>query len=81
MTFPKTIKFPVCEDDECAFRKDCANHETAGQFREDGGPSPLVTIDVNNPKVATCNGLSETSTGMLYLKDGELRNYADDIWD
>lgn len=37
----------ICHEKECKFRRECANHETAGDFRTDDGFSPELTL---------CNG-------------------------
>lgn len=35
-------KYLNCESDDCPFNRECANHETAGDFRSDSGFSPKV---------------------------------------
>jgi len=34
-----------CEDKECPYNRECANHATAGDFRSEGGFSPEFRID------------------------------------
>jgi hypothetical protein len=33
-------QYPACEDVHCLFRKQCANHTTAGDFRSEDGLTP-----------------------------------------
>jgi hypothetical protein len=36
-------KWPlVCENDDCQYRYECANHQSAGDFRTDGGIQPRL---------------------------------------
>lgn len=35
-------KFLNCNSGDCPFRRECAQHETAGDFRSEGGFSPVV---------------------------------------
>jgi hypothetical protein len=36
-------KWPlVCENDDCHYRKECSNHQSAGDFRTDGGIQPKL---------------------------------------
>lgn len=34
-----------CQEQYCPFLKKCANHETAGQYREEDGFSPEITVE------------------------------------
>lgn len=33
-----------CKSEECAYRGECSSHETAGQFRGEGGFTPEVEL-------------------------------------
>ena len=35
----------ICESIECKFRRECANHCSAGDFRSEDGFSPKLTIE------------------------------------
>lgn len=34
----------ICLDETCPYRRDCANHVTAGDFREEGGLTPNLKL-------------------------------------
>ena len=36
-----------CQESECLFRKECANHETAGEYRVEGGFSPELVVNTH----------------------------------
>jgi hypothetical protein len=71
-----------CLEDSCPFKRQCANHTTAGDYRSEGGFTPELYREggvffcktknkaarVNYPEFPSeING-----TGSLVLKDGEL---------
>ena len=35
----------ICEEEDCSHREDCANHESANDFRKENGPSPFLSFD------------------------------------
>ncbi len=37
-----------CESPNCMFKRTCANHTSAGEFRNDGGFSPKLVFENNN---------------------------------
>ncbi len=41
----------VCFDKDCPYKRDCANHASAGEFREEGGFSPYLEIGENVKQV------------------------------
>lgn len=61
----------VCEDNICSHRKECANHETAGDFRSEGGDRPNVRITSHG--VLLCDRTITDGTGAVYLDNGKLR--------
>lgn len=45
----------ICNDEDCPNRRECTNHQSAGDFRSDAGLRPeLAGIDVVN-EVAWCS--------------------------
>jgi hypothetical protein len=50
-----------CLSATCLYRKTCAQHETAGDFRSEGGFSPK--INVSDEGVISCETIKETSDG------------------
>lgn len=47
----------LCLSKSCAFRKECAIHETAGDFREDDGFTPVIKTITNT--IAECKTADE----------------------
>jgi len=61
----------VCEDKKCALRHDCANHYTAGEFREESGNTP--NVKVVDDKIVCNRTVGAHHQGMVYLVDGVLK--------
>lgn len=84
----------ICQTKDCLFNRECANHETAGDFRSEGGFTPQVTRCCDGFKCHTINAEADedypfrigsypkgvTSQGMLYLEKGELKVY-NGLWE
>lgn len=50
----------LCLDEDCRYRKSCANHETAGEYREEGGFKPLLWYKkhvLDNEKELICESI------------------------
>lgn len=62
-----------CQSKTCEFIKECAQHESAGDFRSESGDTPNV-ISINEHFF--CNyTLNEHSRGMLLIDNGKLIAY------
>lgn len=61
-------KNAVCEekDCDCMFTRECANHSTAGQFREEGGMSPDIRLQ--NNKLQCTKSDTGRNDGFVVLK-------------
>lgn len=55
----------ICEEKDCLFDKECANHNSAGDFRSEDGMSPKLSIkgDFVYCHTAVNNGISISETG------------------
>lgn len=88
------MKIPVtshggicCASKDCRFKRECANHVTAGEFRSEDGFTPVLRIMAEGGiTFALCESYYEEegfsgfpayypSTGSVYLKDGARRIY------
>jgi hypothetical protein len=80
----------ICESESCAFNRECANHATAGQFREEGGFSPELHEENGeffcftqgeevDPEVSRIGAFPANSDrlgqGFLSYKDGKWKTY------
>lgn len=76
-----------CLDEKCPFRKECANHRTAGDFRSEDGFTPDI-FEENNVFFCRTKTLKPDETyegfpsnhktcgmGMLVFEKGEIRHY------
>lgn len=63
----------ICLDDECEHKRVCANHESAGDYRSEDGPTPNVSI-VNNE--LSCNKQLTNSVGMACIRNGKIVVYS-----
>lgn len=46
-----TNRNTVCSDKNCPYKRDCANHSSAGDFRTEGGFSPYLAIGEDTSEV------------------------------
>lgn len=53
-----------CDSTDCSHRKECPQHDTAGDFRSDSGPSPDV-VQENNGEYVCYRRLRSDVNGML----------------
>ena len=51
--FTKPYHAIVCESNDCKFKRECANHTSAGDFRSEDGFSPILTLQRGNVKCDT----------------------------
>jgi hypothetical protein len=76
-----------CLDEKCRYRKECANHRTAGDFRCEGGFTPDL-FEENNVFFCRTKTLKPDDTyedfpsnhktcgtGMLIFKEGEIKHF------
>jgi hypothetical protein len=63
-----------CLEKDCPFKQDCANHETAGDFRNEDGFTPdLYVVDGNFfCRSKKAGKSSETNCGALVFENNEL---------
>jgi len=64
-----------CESTDCPFRYECAQHTTAGDFRGEGGLTPILILKDNS---VYCLGRVEHTDyghGEYVLSEGQLRLY------
>ena len=69
----ETNKTPICVSKTCWLNKECANHETAGDFRSEAGFTPNLQKKDN---VWYCEQKETGSRGMLIWKDGKYSPYS-----
>lgn len=63
----------VCESETCEFRKVCAQHYTAGDFRSEDGDTPNI-ISIND--LYFCNQtITDHPRGLILIKDHQLLTY------
>lgn len=43
----------ICKDKTCSYKRECANHDTAGDFRSDSGFTPQLFV-LNNKTEIDC---------------------------
>lgn len=68
-------KYPDCQEERCAFKHTCANHRSAGEFRNEDGLTPdLKEID----GVWKCSQNPINANGAI-MADGSLLNYSSRI--
>jgi hypothetical protein len=74
---------------QCKFKRSCANHMSAGDFRSEGGFSPRLHIssdlkqvfcedidkESNDDKYEPCPIDHPGDSGMKYIKNGKLETY------
>lgn len=74
--YPRKDSYSVlCHAKNCMYTRECAQHETAGDFRSEDGMTPDI---VNIDGYVSCNKTepSDKSTGMIYLSShGEIKHY------
>lgn len=70
---PPKFSGNVCEDNACAFTKECANHHSAGDFRCEDGARPNIKLGVNN--TLTCDRTITDGIGAIFIKNGKLWTY------
>lgn len=63
----------VCEDNDCGYIRDCANHSSAGDFRSEGGSTPDVKLI--DGKIVCSKTIRVNGCGMVCLRDGRLMIY------
>tara|TARA_Y100000310_G_scaffold339480_1_gene432255 strand:- start:3338 stop:3613 length:276 start_codon:yes stop_codon:yes gene_type:complete len=65
---------PICCSKHCPERRECANHESAGMYREESGFSPNLSWEDD---VWMCDQKATNVRGMLYFspKTGKLIAY------
>jgi hypothetical protein len=56
----KLDQFGFCKDKDCPYRKECAQHETAGEFRSEDGFRPEIFKKSNDFTVYVCKTASES---------------------
>ena len=61
---------PICKETACPFVQECANHETAGEFREEDGMTPkLHYVD----GAIFCEKIQGKEFGIIKLVNGEFQ--------
>lgn len=80
----------LCHSEICPFRKTCANHETAGDYRAENGFTPYISdLDINyhdEIQYPNCQSISSKDNGngtpanirglgCLYVKDGKVQAF------
>lgn len=85
-----TYNQTVCLEKECPFRRVCANHETAGDFRDEGGLRPelfktgadQVSCLTRERQIVSCDdrifGCKEVPYGHEDLEQGSVSSLDDD---
>jgi len=72
---------PICHSRSCHYRLECAQHISAGQYREEGGESPAIEVDcvISNGQEyfqASCPEKLGNWIGMISIQpDGSIRYY------
>jgi tellurite resistance-related uncharacterized protein len=81
-----------CLEESCPFRRECANHTTAGDFRSEGGVTPRLsilngqigcnTIYADEDETITYQSIpvDHENTGALVLNDGNIE-LAEPFWE
>ena len=76
-----------CDSSDCPFRKECAQHDTAGDYRTESGFSPEIEKQGDDYICLTRNAevdmdidlgvypVGERPSGCVYISNGELKIY------
>jgi hypothetical protein len=64
------VNTPICQDKECEFNGECANHKTAGQHRWQHGMTPKMFSEGGR---YFCRQTSEDSFGGLVETDNQMK--------
>lgn len=63
---------PICEDDTCGFTTKCAQHGSAGQYREESGFTPDLSLTRGG---WVCTKQETDRSGMLIWMNGKYVSY------
>lgn len=69
---------PLCHEPECGNKHDCANHSSAGQFREESGFTPDLERVYDT---WTCTQEATDKSGMLVWSESQGEFVSYDIYD
>lgn len=61
-------QYIACKE-ECPHSKECANHDTAGDFRSEDGMTPNITLDDNDELQCDKNALQGHGAVLLIQQD------------
>lgn len=63
----------ICYSQNCPLTRECANHDTAGDFRSEGGSTPKLEL-IGDKVICHQEVYDGTFRGFSFLKDGRFWN-------